>query len=122
MFTTTLSRTRYAFADLKAVMAAASPDRSGDRLAGVAAGSAAERVAARYVLADLPLATFLNELVIPYEADEVSRLIIDGHDAAALLYVGASRAKALLGLVLDERTKSQYAERAASLVSRLTRA
>ncbi|HEY3889292.1 MAG TPA: ethanolamine ammonia-lyase subunit EutB, partial [Caulobacteraceae bacterium] len=64
-------------------MAAASPDRSGDRLAGVAAGSAAERVAARYVLADLPLTTFLSDLVIPYEADEVSRLIVDRHDTAA---------------------------------------
>ncbi len=83
MFQTTLSQTRYAFADLKAVMAAASPDRSGDRLAGVAAESAAQRVAARYVLADLPLTTFLNELVIPYEADEVSRLIVDSHDAVA---------------------------------------
>ena len=83
VFAATLNRTRYAFADLKAVMAAASPDRSGDRLAGVAAQSDAERVAARYVLADLPLSTFLSHLVIPYEEDEVSRLIVDGHDAAA---------------------------------------
>jgi len=80
----TLGGTRYVFDSLRAVMAAASPDRSGDRLAGVAATSAAERVAARYVLADLPLNTFLTELVVPYESDEVSRLIIDGHDAEAL--------------------------------------
>ncbi len=96
MFAATLNRTRYAFADLKGVLAAAGPDRSGDRLSGVAAGSAAERVAARYVLADLPLATFLNELVIPYEVDEVSRLIVDSHDKAAFapiahLTVGAWR-------------------------------
>jgi ethanolamine ammonia-lyase large subunit len=96
VFAATLNRTRYAFADLKGVLAAAGPDRSGDRLSGVAAGSAAERVAARYVLADLPLATFLNELVIPYEVDEVSRLIVDSHDKAAFapiahLTVGAWR-------------------------------
>jgi ethanolamine ammonia-lyase large subunit len=83
VFTATLNRTRYAFADLKTVMAAASPARSGDRLAGVEARSAAERVAARHVLADLPLTTFLSELVIPYEADEVSRLIVDEHDVVA---------------------------------------
>jgi len=83
VFATTLGGARYVFADLKAVMAAASPERSGDRLAGVAAGSGAERVAARQVLADLPLTRFLNELVVPYEADEVSRLIVDEHDAGA---------------------------------------
>jgi ethanolamine ammonia-lyase large subunit len=96
VYSATLGGTRYVFDSLRAVMAAASPDRSGDRLAGVAANSAAERVAARYVLADLPLKTFLAELVVPYETDEVSRLIIDGHDAAALapvahLTVGAWR-------------------------------
>jgi len=83
VFASTLGGARYVFDDLKAVMAAASPERSGDRLAGVAAASGAERVAARQVLADLPLSTFLNQLVVPYEADEVSRLIIDEHDAAA---------------------------------------
>jgi ethanolamine ammonia-lyase large subunit len=83
VFASTLGGERYVFADLKAVMAAASPARSGDRLAGVAAASDAERVAARQVLADLPLAVFLNELVIPYETDEVSRLIVDEHDAGA---------------------------------------
>ena len=83
MFKSTLGGTRYVFDDLKAVLAAATPERSGDRLAGVAAASGAERVAARYVLADLPLTTFLSDLVIPYEADEVSRLIVDDHDTAA---------------------------------------
>ena len=75
--------TRYAFADLKGLLAKASPPRSGDRLAGIAAQSAAERVAAQMALADLPLTAFLNEVVIPYEDDEVTRLIIDAHDAAA---------------------------------------
>ena len=74
---------RYLFRDLKDLMAKATPDRSGDHLAGVAAQTAAERMAARLALADLPLKTFLNEAVIPYEADEITRLIIDNHDAAA---------------------------------------
>ncbi len=78
-----LGGTRHRFADLRTVMAAASPHRSGDVLAGIAATSAEQRVAARLVLADLPLAIFLTDLVVPYEGDEVSRLIIDSHDAAA---------------------------------------
>ncbi|MBI2803291.1 MAG: ethanolamine ammonia-lyase subunit EutB [Gammaproteobacteria bacterium] len=73
----------YRFADLKAVLAKASPARSGDFLAGVAAGSAVERMAARLCLADLPLSVFLNETLIPYETDAVTRLIIDRHDLQA---------------------------------------
>ena len=71
------------FDDLKAVLAAASPRRSGDELAGIAARSDAQRVAARQLLADLPLTVFLNEALVPYESDEVTRLILDTHDAAA---------------------------------------
>ena len=74
---------RYVFADLKDVLARASHRRSGDELAGVAAESDAQRVAARAVLADLPLTAILNDPVVPYETDEVTRLIIDSHDAAA---------------------------------------
>lgn len=73
----------YVFADLREVMAKASPARSGDYLAGLGAASYEERMAARAVLAELPLKTFLNEALIPYEDDEVTRLIIDRHDAAA---------------------------------------
>jgi ethanolamine ammonia-lyase large subunit len=76
------SRT-YQFRDLKDLMAKATPARSGDALAGLAAASAEERVAAQMALADLPLRLFLNELVVPYEDDEVTRLIVDDHDAAA---------------------------------------
>ncbi|MFC5548799.1 ethanolamine ammonia-lyase subunit EutB [Massilia aerilata] len=76
------SRT-YLFADLRELLAKASPARSGDYLAGVAAGSAEERVAAQMALADLPLTRFLNEALVPYETDEVTRLILDRHDAAA---------------------------------------
>ena len=83
MYTTTLAGTRHTFADLKALLAAASPARSGDVLAGIGARSMEERVAARYVLADLPLTTFLTDTVIPYESDEVTRLIVDSHDARA---------------------------------------
>ncbi len=74
---------RHRFPDLRAVLAAASPRRSGDELAGLAAASDAQRVAARSVLADLPLQTFLNEALVPYETDEVTRLIIDTHDQVA---------------------------------------
>lgn len=73
----------YVFDDLKALLAKATPLRSGDQLAGLAAGSMEEMMAARIALADLPLRTFLHEALIPYEEDEVTRLIIDGHDAAA---------------------------------------
>jgi ethanolamine ammonia-lyase large subunit len=82
-YAATVGHTRFAFDDLKQVMAMASPLRSGDQLAGVAAASAEERVAARIVLADLPLSRFLAEPLIPYEEDDVTRLILDGHDPEA---------------------------------------
>jgi ethanolamine ammonia-lyase large subunit len=82
-FSATLGQTLYRFDDLGSLLARASPARSGDRLAGVAARSDAERVAARLALADLPLRTFLSTDLVPYEADEVTRLIMDSHDATA---------------------------------------
>ena len=92
----------YAFEDLRTLLARASPPRSGDELAGIAASSAAERVAAQVALADLPLAEFLTEPVIPYEQDEVTRLIVDSHDRAgfaplASLTVGEFRDWLLAG-------------------------
>ena len=83
MYKTTLAQQTYDFKSLRTVMAKASPARSGDYLAGVAAVNALERVAAQWVLADIPLKQFLQEALIPYEEDEVTRLIIDGHDKAA---------------------------------------
>lgn len=83
MYNIDLGGTRHTFASLAALLAAASPLRSGDVLAGLAAGSNLERVAARMVLADMPLADLLTDVLVPYEADEVTRLILDGHDAAA---------------------------------------
>jgi ethanolamine ammonia-lyase large subunit len=82
-YTHTLGRTVYKFADLKELLAKASPRRSGDELAGIAAATSAERVSAQMALADLPLREFLNDAVIPYERDEVTRLIVDTHNAAA---------------------------------------
>lgn len=82
-FTHAAGTRSYGFRDLKDLLAKATPMRSGDLLAGVAAASAEERVVAQMALADLPLSTFLNHVVVPYESDEVTRLIIDGHDAAA---------------------------------------
>ncbi len=79
----TLRGTTYVFADLREVMAKASPLRSGDELAGVAARDAAERAAARYALAEVPLARFLAEPLVPAETDEVTRLILATHDGAA---------------------------------------
>lgn len=79
----TVGGVRYRFDDLKSLLARATPFRSGDALAGLAAGTAEERVAAQMALADLPLDTFLRETVIPYERDDVTRLILDTHDAAA---------------------------------------
>jgi ethanolamine ammonia-lyase large subunit len=82
-FSMTVAGRTYRFDSVAAVLAKASPARSGDQLAGVAAASAEERVAARAVLADLPLTVFLEEPVVPYESDEVTRLIVDTHDTAA---------------------------------------
>jgi ethanolamine ammonia-lyase large subunit len=82
-FSHTLSGTKYRFPDLKTLLAKATPTRSGDELAGVAATSREERVAAQLALADLPLRQFLSDAVVPYESDEVTRLIIDSHDANA---------------------------------------
>src|SRR4051812_1429198 len=74
-----IGATRYRFDSLRELMARATPARSGDYLAGVAAATAEERMAAKMALADLPLARFLEELLVPYETDEVTRLIVDTH-------------------------------------------
>jgi ethanolamine ammonia-lyase large subunit len=83
MYSATIGRRRYTFSDLRTLLAKASPLRSGDQLAGVAAETGEERVAAQYALADLPLSTFLHDHVVPYETDEVTRLIVDTHDREA---------------------------------------
>jgi ethanolamine ammonia-lyase large subunit len=95
-YRTTLAQQVFAFDDLRQVLACASPARSGDYLAGIGAATAQQRMAARHVLADTPLTQFLSEALVPYEDDNITRLIIDTHDAAAfapvaLLTVGALR-------------------------------
>jgi ethanolamine ammonia-lyase large subunit len=79
----TIGQQNYIFKDIKDLLAKATPIRSGDYLAGLGAVNAQERVAAQMALAALPLKVFLNDLVIPYECDEITRLIIDSHDAKA---------------------------------------
>lgn len=81
MYKHTVNHTVFVFRSLADVMAKATPLRSGDELAGLAARSYQERVAAQMVLADLPLRRFLEEALIPYEKDEITRLIFDTHDA-----------------------------------------
>jgi ethanolamine ammonia-lyase large subunit len=73
----TIASVRYTFDSLADLLAKATPARSGDELAGIAATSAQQRVAAQCTLADLPLTHLLNEAIIPYETDEVTRLILD---------------------------------------------
>ncbi|GHC69059.1 ethanolamine ammonia-lyase subunit EutB [Limoniibacter endophyticus] len=105
--------TLWHFADLKTLMAKATPLRSGDLLAGVAAESATENIAARMALADVPLTRFLQEALVPYEEDEVTRLIFDSHDADAFklvshLTVGDFR-DWLLSPQADRQTLAQLA-------------
>ena len=88
--------TWWGFGDLRSLLAKASPERSGDALAGIAAVDAEERAVAKLCLADVPLTDFLSATFVPYESDEVTRLILDGHDAQAFravahLTVGAFR-------------------------------
>jgi ethanolamine ammonia-lyase large subunit len=79
-YRSTIRNFTYVFDDLRTLLARATPHRSGDALAGLTAATYEERVAAQIALADVPLKTFLNEVVIPYETDDVTRLIIDTHD------------------------------------------
>src|SRR5713226_5593568 len=85
----TIDATSYVFGNLRDLLAKATPPRSGDRLAGIAADSAEQMIAARIALADVPLKQFLHETVIPYEDDEITRLIIDSHDASAFAAISS---------------------------------
>ncbi|KAB2967972.1 MAG: ethanolamine ammonia-lyase subunit EutB [Zoogloea sp.] len=107
MYTHTIDQKVHAFNGLKELLAKASPARSGDYLAGIAAADYEERVAAQMALAEVPLAQFLSEALIPYEEDEVTRLIIDRHDrqafeAVAHLTVGDFRNWLLSDLASEE--------------------
>jgi ethanolamine ammonia-lyase large subunit len=130
MYAHTVGSVRYHFPDLKALLAKATPFRSGDALAGITAESAEERVAAQMALADLPLAALLNETVVPYETDDVTRLILDTHDRAAFapvahLTVGGFR-DWLLSYAADEPALTQLSPgltpEMAAAVSKIMRA
>jgi ethanolamine ammonia-lyase large subunit len=125
----TIDATTYVFDDLRDLLAKATPPRSGDRLAGISAASAQQMIAARIALADVPLKQFLHETVIPYEDDEITRLIIDTHDMSAFagvssMTVGAFRdwllSGAASGEVLRKLSRGITAEMAAA-VSKLMR-
>jgi ethanolamine ammonia-lyase large subunit len=123
MFSATTGVRRHVFQDLKTLLAKATPLRSGDQLGGIAAQSAEERVAAQMALADVPLATFLQETVVPYEADEVTRLIADRHDRAAFariahLTVGGFRD----WLLSDEATTPVLSELASGITPEMAAA
>jgi ethanolamine ammonia-lyase large subunit len=110
----TIHHKRYQFTDLRTLLAKATLFRSGDALAGLAADTYEERVAAQMTLADVPLKTFLQEAIIPYEEDEVTRLIIDTHDQTAFapvshFTVGELR-DWLLSDVADTRTLQQLSK------------
>jgi ethanolamine ammonia-lyase large subunit len=113
----TVGHTSYAFADLKELMAKATPPRSGDRLAGIAAETAEENVAAKMALADLPLTRILAEPLIPYEADEVTRLILDTHDAKAFQPIAAMTVGEFRDHLLSDRATSKVLARLAPAVT-----
>jgi len=122
-FSHTLGNRRYSFESLRVLLAKASPARSGDVLAGVAAESAQERVAAQLALADLPLAHFLSEQVIPYEDDEVTRLIADTHDRDAFTPLRSFTVGELRDWLLsDEATEERLAQLAPGLTPEIAAA
>ena len=104
MYKINLGSQTYQFENLKELMAKASPARSGDDLAGISAKSMEERAAAKMALADLPLKIFLDEHLIPYETDEVTRLIIDTHDAKAFLPISHLTVGDFRNWLLSEHT------------------
>ncbi len=122
-FHSTIGSTHYTFTDLRELLAKATPLRSGDLLAGVAARSAEERVAAQFALADVPLAHFLSEAVVPYEEDEVTRLIVDTHDAEAFVPVRSLTVGELRDWLLsDEATEDRLAQLSSGLTPEMAAA
>lgn len=112
-YSATLRQKRYSFDSLRTLMAQASPHRSGDALAGVAAPSMEARVAACMALAEVPLARFLEEPLIPYEEDAVTRLILDTHDTGSFAPVRALTVGAFRDWLLDYDTTPEVLAAAA---------
>lgn len=113
MYKTTLAHRTYRFASLKDLLAKASPARSGDVLAGISADSAEERMAAKMALADVPLRDILADPLIPYEQDEVTRLIIDTHDPQAFTDISHLTVGDFRDWLLDDSTNTQCLSRVA---------
>jgi ethanolamine ammonia-lyase large subunit len=110
-FAHSIGNRRYTFGSLRELLAKATPLRSGDVLAGLAAESAEERVAAQSALADVPLTHFLEEQIVPYEDDEVTRLIMDTHDAVVFAPVRSLTVGELRNWLLsDDATPERLAE------------
>ena len=102
-----IDSTGYVFPDLRDLLAKATPPRSGDRLAAIAAGSAEQMIAARIALADVPLRQFLQEAVVPYEDDEVTRLILDTHDEEAFAAISSLTVGAFRDWLLSDAATSE---------------
>ena len=115
-----VSGVTYTFDGLVEVMAKATPLRSGDQLAGCAAESDGERAAASWVLADLPLEIFLNEEIVPYDTDEVTRLIIDGHDRSAFSAISHLTVGGLRDWLMETAAHDHGAEQLAAVAPGLT--
>jgi ethanolamine ammonia-lyase large subunit len=98
----------YNFDSLRDLLAKATPPRSGDELAGIAARTAVERVAAQMTLADLPLSTFLDEPLIPYETDEVTRLIFDTHNRSAFAPIASLTVGECRNVLLSDDATPQF--------------
>lgn len=104
MYRSTSGHINYTFKDLKTLMAKATPFRSGDALAGLVADSHQERVAAQICLANLPLSVFLQEMLIPYETDEITQLIVDTHDQKSFSQISSFTVGEFRDWLLSEQT------------------
>jgi ethanolamine ammonia-lyase large subunit len=104
----TVAGVHYTFSSLAEVLARATPARSGDQLAGICAATTQERIAAQMALADLPLKRFLNEAVVPYENDEVTRLILDTHDSAAFAPIASFTIGDLRDWLLSDSATTEH--------------
>lgn len=106
-YSTVINSNRFVFSDLKELLARASPERSGDKLAGISANTSVERAAAQIALSDVPLTQFLKEAVVPYETDEVTRLIMDSHDATAFQNISHLTVGDFRNWLLSHKTTSE---------------
>ncbi|KSU58176.1 MULTISPECIES: ethanolamine ammonia-lyase subunit EutB [unclassified Gordonia (in: high G+C Gram-positive bacteria)] len=119
-YTQTIAGTTHEFDGLVELMAKATPRRSGDELAGCAAGSDAERAAAAWQLADVPLSRFVDEPLVPYESDEVTRLIVDTHDRTAFAEIAHLTVGGFRDWLLEIAIRSDAGERLARVGPGLT--